>query len=173
MIPIGVADTNPMFAHLLFGEDCASVNACATGNAGPSKSPNTITLQESVERYRATYGCYPEVVQADKIYRNRDNLAYCKLRGIRLSGPKLRRPGKDAERDRELEKQDSRERNMIEGRNGMAKRRFGLDLIMAVLPETALTEAAFQILCINARIRLLLSHLLQFLFGHRHFPAFG
>jgi hypothetical protein len=115
-----------------------------------------ITLIESVERYKAIHGCYPAVVQADQIYRNRDNLAYCKNNGIRLSGPKLGRPGKDIDRDREVEYRDSCERNIIEGRNGMAKRRFGLDLIMAYLPETAMTEAALQVLCMNARIRLLL-----------------
>ena len=102
-----------------------------------------------MERYKATYGCYPEAVQADQIYRNRDNLAYRKERGIRLSGPRLGRPGKDAESDRELEYRDRCERNIIEGRNGMAKRRFGLDLIMAYREDTALTEAAFQVLCMN------------------------
>ena len=115
-----------------------------------------ITLIDSVERYRTLHGCYPEVVQADQIYRSRANLAYCKQRGIRLSGPRLGRPGKDAARDRKLEYRDRCERNIIEGRNGMAKRRFGLDLIMAVLPETAMTEAALQVLCMNTRIKLLL-----------------
>ena len=58
-------------------------------------------------------------------------------------------------RDRKTEALDHRERLIIEGRNGMAKRRFGLDRIMAILPETALTEAALQVLCMNSRIRLL------------------
>jgi len=123
-----------------------------------------IGLKESVERYKVLYGCYPEVVQADMIYRNRDNLSYCKSNGIRLSGPKLGRPGKNVEQDRALEKQDSRERNIIEGRNGMAKRRFGLDLIFSILPQTAMTEAALQVLCMNARIWLLCLRLLRFWF---------
>jgi len=114
-----------------------------------------ITLIESVERYRALYGCFPEVVQADQIYRNRTNLAFCKEHGIRLSGPKLGRPAKNAERDRETEARDYKERIIIEGRNGMAKRRFGLDLIMATLPETSMTEAALQVFSMNVRIRLL------------------
>ena len=33
------------------------------------------------------------------------------------------------------------ERNIVESRNGIVKRRFGLDLILAYLPETAETEA--------------------------------
>lgn len=114
-----------------------------------------VTLIESVERYKTIYGCYPEVVQADQIYRNRANLAFCKQHGIRLSGPRLGRPGKDVQRDRETEYRDRCERNIIEDRNGMAKRRFGLDLMMALLPETAMTEAALQVLCMNTRIRLL------------------
>ncbi len=51
---------------------------------------------------------------------------------------------------------DSCERNAIEGRNGNAKRRFGLDLIMAKLDETAKTEAALVILAMNASHRLAL-----------------
>ena len=115
-----------------------------------------ITLIESAERYKDLHGCYPEVIQADRIYRNRNNLAYCKEKGIRLSGPRLGRPGKEAERDRKIEYQDSCERIIIEGRIGISKRRLGLDLIMAYLQETARTEAALNVLCMNARIRLLL-----------------
>jgi len=128
-----------------------------------------ISLIDSVERYRRLYGCYPEAVQADAIYRNRENLAYCKAHGIRLSGPKLGRPGKNVHHVREIEKQDHRERMIVEGRSGMAKRRFGLDLIFATLPETALTEAAFQVLCMNARIRLFLCRWLLFFTGR--YPA--
>lgn len=49
-------------------------------------------LIETIERYRAREGHYPERVLADKIYRNRENLSYCKLHRIRLSGPALGRP---------------------------------------------------------------------------------
>jgi hypothetical protein len=132
-----------------------------------------ISLKESVERYRQLYGCYPEVVQADRIYRNRENLTYCKIHGIRLSGPRLGRPGKDARRDRETEMQDSRERLIIESRNGIAKRRFGLGLIFSILPETAMTEAALQVLCMNARIRILLSRFLRFWYRWRGLAAFA
>ena len=121
-----------------------------------------VTLIDSVERYRTLHGCYPVVVQADQIYRNRANLAFCKQHSIRLSGPRLGRPPKDAGRDRKMEYLDQCERNIIEGRNGMSKRRFGLDLIMAVLPETALTEAALQVLCMNTRIRILFRLLFRY-----------
>jgi len=117
-----------------------------------------VTLIESVERYRTLHGCYPEVVQADQIYRNRNNLAFCKNHGIRLSAPRLGRPPLNQghqERDRQVEAQDHRDRIIIESRNGIAKRRFGLNLIMSTLPETAMTQAVLQLLCMNVRIRLL------------------
>ena len=45
---------------------------------------------------------------------------------------------------------DSCERNVIEGRNGNAKRRFGLDRLFSKLDETAKTEAALILLAMNA-----------------------
>ena len=43
-------------------------------------------LREMAERFRAREGHYPSRILADKIYRNRENLSYCKEHGIRLSG---------------------------------------------------------------------------------------
>ena len=54
----------------------------------------------AIERYRERTGHYPERALADKIYGNRDNLTYCKLHGIWLSGPRLGRPKKDAVADK-------------------------------------------------------------------------
>lgn len=114
-----------------------------------------IRLIESVERYKEHCGYYPEAVLADKIYRNRENLSYCKNHGIRLSGPKLGRPKLDADTyEKELIYKDNCERNIVEGRIGTAKRRYGLGLILPYLPETALTDAALQILCMNIAIRI-------------------
>jgi hypothetical protein len=117
-----------------------------------------IRLKDSVEQYKTRYGFYPKAVLADKIYRNRDNLTYCKERGIRLSGPRLGRPKKYPTKD---EKQqmiiDSSERNTIESRFGILKRRFGLNLIMAYLPETGMTEGAMQVLCLNMSRKLKLT----------------
>ena len=42
-------------------------------------------LADVVERYKQRTGHYPKRILADKIYRNRNNLAYCKERNIRLS----------------------------------------------------------------------------------------
>ncbi len=50
-------------------------------------------LLKAVERFKERTGYYPERVLADQIYRTRENRSYCKEHGIRLSGPKLGRPG--------------------------------------------------------------------------------
>jgi hypothetical protein len=114
-----------------------------------------VRLIGSVERYRERYGFYPEAVLADRLYRNRGNLSYCKERGIRLSGPRLGRPKKHpTEAERRMAARDGGERNTIEGRYGIAKRRFGLGLIMKYLPETGLTAAAMHILCMNMSLKL-------------------
>ena len=49
-------------------------------------------LKEAAERFRERTGHYPERILADQIYRTRENRKYCKMHGIRLSGPKLGRP---------------------------------------------------------------------------------
>ena len=93
---------------------------------------------------------------ADKIYQTRSNKLFCSERGIRLSGPPLGRrkaPLTDAKIKRQMYK-DSCERNAIEGRNGSAKRRFGLDRIFSKLDETAKTEAALILLTMNASLPL-------------------
>ena len=49
-------------------------------------------LIAQAEAYRRRFGHYPESVHCDRLYRTRDNRAYCHARGIRLSGPPLGRP---------------------------------------------------------------------------------
>jgi len=67
-------------------------------------------LTAAVERYKSRTGHYPERVLADQIYRTRDNHAYCKKYGIRLSGPKPGRPSPDARADRKQTYQDNTDR---------------------------------------------------------------
>lgn len=113
-------------------------------------------LQAVVEDYYRKFGFYPEAVLADKIYQTRANRAYCKERGIRLTGPALGRPkGEEADRKQKRQMyQDACDRNAVEGRNGNAKRRFGLDLISTKLDETSKTEAGLNILAMNAACKL-------------------
>ena len=84
------------------------------------------------------------------------NRTFCSERGIRLSGPPLGRRKEDLT-DAKVKRQmyqDSCERNAVEGRNGNAKHRYGLDRIMSKPNETAKTEAALNILAVNAAYRL-------------------
>jgi IS5 family transposase len=85
----------------------------------------------------------------DRIYRTRENLAWCKERGIRLNGPKLGRPPRDRQaylEALELERQESGERNEIEGCIGVCKRRYGLDLVMMRLKHTSEVDINVSIL---------------------------
>jgi hypothetical protein len=124
-------------------------------------------LIESIERYKKCYGCYPEAVLADKIYRNRSNLSFCQERGIRLSGPKLGRPSKNNVKiEKAILKQDEGERNIIESCFGVGKRRYGLGRIMAKLQCTSETVIALQFLIMN------LEHKLKVLFANFAFAFF-
>jgi IS5 family transposase len=76
----------------------------------------------------------------DKAYRTRENLQYCKERGIRLSGPQLGRPPKDKGLYRQQlleERMESGERSAVESAFGVGKRCYGLNLIMERLKETS------------------------------------
>ena len=106
-------------------------------------------LQQIIERYYRRKGRYPARVLADKIYRNRSNLAYCKDRGIRLSGPALGRPKKDAVRDKQQEYADICDRVEVERSYSTAKRSHGLGLIRTRLYDTSLSVISLAILAMN------------------------
>lgn len=128
-----------------------------------------ITLQDSVERFKERHGHYPAVIYADKIYRNRDNLQFCKKNNIRLSGPPLGRPSKDPKvlkGQRKQEREDTKIRNGVEGKFGEGKRFYGLGLIMTRLEESCETVIAMQLLVMNLerKLRILFVHFFRRLF---------
>ena len=109
-------------------------------------------LKEHIEVYNQRFGYYPETVLADKIYRTRANLKYCKGLGIRLGGPPLGRPPKDKEKHKALlraSREDERLRIPIEGVFGVAKRRYGMDVIREKLSVTSENTLAMVILGLN------------------------
>ena len=108
-------------------------------------------LQEMTERFRAREGHYPSRILADKIYRNRENLSYCKAHGIRLSGPALGRPKKGETRDKAQDYRDECERVEVERRFSLAKRKCGMGLVTAKLRETAAHVIAMSVLVLNLR----------------------
>jgi IS5 family transposase len=92
-----------------------------------------------IEKYRQTYGCYPEAVMVDKLYRNQKNIVFCNSKRIRITGPKLGRPKKDEVIDKAQEYKDSGIRNAVEGKFGEGKTSYGLNRIKAKLKETSET----------------------------------
>ena len=119
------------------------------------------TLIDSVESYRRAYGHYPARVLADKIFRTRENLGYCKERGIRINGPKLGKPPTDeAIRRQQLKEEwlESGERGEIERDFGVGKRRYSLGRIMMKLRDTSEVAVRMVVLAMNLwrKLRLLL-----------------
>ena len=113
-------------------------------------------LVAQIESFRERFGCYPESVHADKIYRNRGNRRYCKKHNIRLSGPRLGRPPKITEANAEILKtaklqarQDEIDRNAVEGKFGQGKRRYSLNRIMTKLSCTSETAIMISFLVMN------------------------
>ena len=88
---------------------------------------------------------------ADNIYRNRENLNYCKAHGIRLSGSALGRPRKDETRDKAQDYRDECERVEVERRFSLAKRKCGMGLVTVKLRETAAHVIAMSVLVLNLR----------------------
>ncbi len=106
----------------------------------------------AVERYQERSGCYPERILADKIYRNRQTLAFCREHGIRLSGPALDKQPKDQSISRQTKKQEyqnSCDRNAVEGVFGTGKTAYGLCRVMARLRETAYCVIGVALLLLN------------------------
>ena len=121
-------------------------------------------LKAMAERFREREGHYPARILADKIYRNRDNLSYCKEHGIRLSGPALGRPKKGESRDKAQDYKDECERVEVERKFSLAKRKCGMGLVTAKLQETAAHVLAMSVLVLNLRkIQCVLLQLLTYL----------
>ena len=108
-------------------------------------------LIEAVERFRERTGHYPERLLADQIYRTRDNRNFCKVHGIRLSGPKLGRPShaKQSVKEKKQEYQDNTDRIEVERSFSLSKRCYGMDLIRTKLHDTTLTSIALSVFVTN------------------------
>ena len=110
----------------------------------------SVDLKTQVEEFKRFTGFYPESIHVDRIYRTRENRAWCKERGIRMSGPPLGRPPTNISKEMKKQAQsDERIRNSIEGKFGEAKRRFSLGRVMAKLSNTSQTTIAITFLVMN------------------------
>ena len=101
-------------------------------------------LIAAVERYFERTGHYPERILADK-----NNLVYCREHGIRLSGPSLGRPKKNAVTDRKTEYKDNADRIAVERAFALAKQKYGLGLITSRLDETTRSSIALSVIAMN------------------------
>lgn len=112
-------------------------------------------LKAQIEAFKEYTGHYPQSVHVDKIYRTRDNRAWCKERGIRISGPPLGRPPVNISKSTKKQAfEDEKIRNSIEGKFGQGKRRFSLNRIMAKLAHTSETAIAITFLVMNLSVIL-------------------
>ncbi len=110
----------------------------------------SLDLIAQIKRYKRRFGFYPESVHVDKIYRTRANRAFCKLHGIRMSGPPLGRPPKNVSAEEKRQAvADEAIRNHVEGKFGQGKRRFGLGRVMAKLACTSTAQISLSFLVMN------------------------
>ncbi len=109
----------------------------------------SVDLQDYIESYYKRTGRYPKRVLVDQIYRTKGNRKYCKGKGIRLSGPKLGRPSKNAEFDKAVEYQDNVDRIEVERQFSLGKRCYGLGLIKTKLKETTMTSITLSVFVMN------------------------
>ena len=112
----------------------------------------SLDLIDQIRSYKNRFGFYPASVHADKIYRNRTNLKFCKKHGIRLSGTPLGRPPKDQSKvlaSQKMARQDEIDRIPIEGKFGQGKRRFSLSRILCKLSRTSETAIAMVFFVMN------------------------
>ena len=108
-------------------------------------------LQKQCQNYLRRFCCYPSRVLADKAYLSQENRRWCKKMGIALPGPRLGRPPKQTDpEEKRKQRAAGKERNEVEGRFGVTKRRYGLELIMCKLQQTSETEIMMQFVAMNA-----------------------
>jgi len=113
-------------------------------------------LEMQVDAYKRRHGHYPKSIHADQIYKTRANRAYCKEKGIRLSGPPLGRPRKETAENKEdiaaIKQQiydDEIVRIEIEGKFGNCKRKGTLARIMAKLVNTSEAVIGIGLIMLN------------------------
>ena len=122
-------------------------------------------LKMQAKKYKERIGHYPESIHADKAYRNRENRKWCKKHGIRLSGPRLGRPpalNEKTKAEKKIQRQDEIDRIEVEGKFGVAKRRYSLSRVMTRLKSTSEHVIALVFLVMN--LEKALKELLLYLF---------
>lgn len=111
-------------------------------------------FQKSIEQYNEQHGHYPDEVLADKLYYNRENLAFAKERVITILGPKLgRKPKVVDEKQRRAENTAARDaenrRRQIEQSFAFIKQKCSLGLVRAKTANTIAVTIDMRITMAN------------------------
>lgn len=106
-------------------------------------------LINQAEAYKALFGYYPELIQADKIYATNKNRNWCKENSIRMTAATKGKPVKKSAYQKAKSKKEYAERNAIEGRIGNAKQAYSLNEIKAKLKSTSQTWIAATLFVLN------------------------
>lgn len=96
-------------------------------------------LELQVERFRELYGCYPELLLADRKYFTQANRRYLKEHNIRIVGKPLGRPPKEklsGYRKYKTRKEQNM-RNHVEGKFGQGKNGYELNEVRARRKDTS------------------------------------
>ena len=123
-------------------------------------------LKTAIENYKQRTGHYPERVLVDQIYRNRENITFCSSLGIRISGKRLGRSKKNADTKEEKKTayQDNTDRIEVERKFSIAKRKFGLGLLLTKREDTTKASIVLSIIAMNIdRLAAMLLRLLKFI----------
>ena len=110
--------------------------------------------------YKERTGYLPERILCDKAYHNRENRAWCKENRIELGAPPVGRPPNDNEERKQIARQvrkDEIGRIEVEGKFGVAKRRFSLGHLMTRLQESSecVISLVFMVMNLEKLTRLL------------------
>lgn len=127
-------------------------------------------LQDALMMYFERTGHFPQRVLVDQIYRTRENIAFCKEHGIRISGPKLGRPKKNARTEKETKTahKDNNDRIEVERFFSLEKGCNGGGLITTKLEDTSLTSIALSVLVTNMFATTPAKSFYLFLFDNRN-----
>ena len=117
-------------------------------------------LPRQAVAYKDRTGHYPARILCDKAYHSRDNRQWCKERGIVLGAPPVGRPPLDPVERKNVARevrQNELDRIEVEGKFGVAKRRFSLDRVMTRLRECSECVISLVFMAINLEklVRLL------------------
>ena len=117
-----------------------------------------------VENYKQRTGHYPERVLADLIYRNQNKMMFCQQFGIRLSDKRLGRPKKNTDKkaEKKIAYQDNTDRIEVERTFSLAKRKFGLGLLLTKREDTTKSSIVLSVIAMN--ISRLAAMFLRFVF---------